>query len=89
MFSPCGNYVAAASTTGEVIIWEIKCKSEVCYYQDPKKVGISGVAWHADGTKIIFCDRLGRLGVLTGISMEISRHTAPIENNKSKKSFIT
>lgn len=52
----------------------------MCCYKDPKKVGISGIVWHPDGSKILFCDRLGRLGVLTGISEEISKHSAPLDD---------
>ena len=49
---------------------------------DPKKVGISGLAWHCDGDEILFCDRLGRLSVITGLCDAFSCN---FEFNEGKK----
>ncbi|KAK6618989.1 hypothetical protein RUM44_003370 [Polyplax serrata] len=67
IISPCGGYIAAGSVGGEIFLWEGRRQLLVGFYKDPKKIGICRMAWHSLGCHILFSDRVGRMGILTGI----------------------
>lgn len=68
-FSDCGTLLAASSTHGEVIVWDVKDKMIVGYVEHMQNAKITSLAWKPDTTnEIAFCDALGQLSCIEVVS---------------------
>lgn len=64
-FSPCGNFIAAASEKGDIAVWDIANQSLVDATIHPKSISICALAWNPLGNgEIAFCDTQGQLGIV-------------------------
>lgn len=51
-WSPNGNYLATATTSGQVCIWDVSEKEIVAKYQNA--IEVSGLSWHPTGNVLAF-----------------------------------
>ncbi|CAO3679543.1 unnamed protein product [Umbelopsis ramanniana] len=58
-WSPNGNYLATATTSGQVCIWDVSEKEIVAKYQNA--IEVSGLSWHPTGNVLAFTDRYGQM----------------------------
>lgn len=48
-FSPCGNYLAAATNCGDLVVWEVATQILVDAVTNPKSVAICAMVWNPTG----------------------------------------
>ncbi|XP_014213923.1 WD repeat and HMG-box DNA-binding protein 1 [Copidosoma floridanum] len=64
-FSDCGTMLAASSSYGEVIVWNVESKELVGYVEHQQNAKITSLAWHPHEPKeLAFCDALGQLSCI-------------------------
>ncbi|XP_046990325.1 WD repeat and HMG-box DNA-binding protein 1 isoform X3 [Schistocerca americana] len=64
-FSPCGQYIAGATTGGDICIWNVNSQSKVVIVQHDQTVCICGLVWNPLGNgEIAYCDFTGQLGTV-------------------------
>ncbi|XP_066481491.1 WD repeat and HMG-box DNA-binding protein 1 [Tiliqua scincoides] len=66
-WSPCGQYVAAGSVGGYIVIWNVDTKKCMERVKHEKGYTICGLAWHPKGNQIAYTDMEGNLGLLENI----------------------
>lgn len=52
LFSPCGNYLAASSTIGQIVVWDVNQQRPLDITEDVSDLNISSMAWNPSGTDI-------------------------------------
>lgn len=65
-FSPCGQFLAAGSSSGEISVWNVKNQSTLKgEYQGEDSHSITSLAWNPNSNgELAFCDTDGQLGSL-------------------------
>ncbi|XP_049775288.1 WD repeat and HMG-box DNA-binding protein 1 isoform X1 [Schistocerca cancellata] len=64
-FSPCGQYIAGATTGGDICIWNVNSQSKVVIVQHDQTVCICGLVWNPlSNGEIAYCDFTGQLGTV-------------------------
>lgn len=53
-FSPCGNYIAAATDQGDLVVWEVATQILVDATTHPKSVSICAMVWNPAGNFLQF-----------------------------------
>lgn len=48
-FSPCGNFLAATSQKGQLVVWEVHSQNVVDVTKHAKAINISGMVWNPKG----------------------------------------
>ncbi|XP_006120180.2 WD repeat and HMG-box DNA-binding protein 1 [Pelodiscus sinensis] len=66
-WSPCGQYVAAGSVDGCIVIWNVKTQECMERMKHEKSYTICGLAWHPKGGQIAYTDTEGNLGLLENV----------------------
>ncbi|XP_061671824.1 WD repeat and HMG-box DNA-binding protein 1 isoform X2 [Syngnathoides biaculeatus] len=79
-WSPCGNFLAAATVGGFITVWDIESKLCLERQKHEKGFTVCSLAWHPSGTQIAYTDIEGCLGLLDGFSASISKITMPKVN---------
>ncbi|GJQ71634.1 hypothetical protein Trydic_g11333 [Trypoxylus dichotomus] len=65
-YSPCGNFLAAASEHGDVVIWDIPSQAVINCSQNQTSTAICAMVWNPLGNgEIAYCDIQGQLGIIT------------------------
>ncbi|XP_044292863.1 WD repeat and HMG-box DNA-binding protein 1 isoform X2 [Varanus komodoensis] len=66
-WSPCGQYVAAGSVGGCIVIWNVDTQECLERVKHEKGYTICSLAWHPRGGQIAYTDMEGNLGLLENI----------------------
>ncbi|XP_077569756.1 WD repeat and HMG-box DNA-binding protein 1 [Stigmatopora nigra] len=76
-WSPCGQFLAAASVGGFITFWDVESKLCVERQKHEKGFTVCSLAWHPSGSQIAYTDNEGHLGLLEAFSATISKTTIP------------
>nr|XP_057932990.1 WD repeat and HMG-box DNA-binding protein 1 isoform X1 [Doryrhamphus excisus] len=85
-WSSCGQFLAAASVGGFILVWNVSSKLCVERHKHEKGFTVCAVAWHPSGTQIAYTDTEGCLGLLDGFSASTS-NTPKAAANKSDRGY--
>ncbi|XP_042538546.1 WD repeat and HMG-box DNA-binding protein 1 [Dipodomys spectabilis] len=66
-WSPCGQYLAAGSINGLIIVWNVETKVCMERVKHEKGYTICGLAWHPTCDQISYTDAEGNLGLLENV----------------------
>nr|XP_060475702.1 WD repeat and HMG-box DNA-binding protein 1 [Panthera onca] len=66
-WSPCGQYLAAGSINGLIIVWNVETKGCMERVKHEKGYAICGLAWHPTSGRIAYTDAEGNLGLLENV----------------------
>ncbi|XP_059551288.1 WD repeat and HMG-box DNA-binding protein 1 isoform X1 [Myotis daubentonii] len=66
-WSPCGQYLAAGSINGSIIVWNVETKDCMERVKHDKGYAICGLAWHPTCGQIAYTDAEGNLGLLENV----------------------
>ncbi|XP_074960391.1 WD repeat and HMG-box DNA-binding protein 1 [Phalacrocorax aristotelis] len=66
-WSPCGQYLAAGSVDGGVVVWNVETQECIERMKHEKNYSICGLAWHPKYRQIAYTDTEGNLGLLENI----------------------
>uniref|UniRef100_A0A2K6LQ11 WD repeat and HMG-box DNA-binding protein 1 n=1 Tax=Rhinopithecus bieti TaxID=61621 RepID=A0A2K6LQ11_RHIBE len=66
-WSPCGQYLAAGSINGLIIVWNVETKDCMERVKHEKGYAICGLAWHPTCGRISYTDAEGNLGLLENV----------------------
>lgn len=63
-FSPCGLYLAAGASEGDIVVWKLQDKS-VLYSAQDNRHRICSLEWNpGDSSELAYCDMEGQLGLV-------------------------
>ncbi|XP_015685957.1 WD repeat and HMG-box DNA-binding protein 1-like, partial [Protobothrops mucrosquamatus] len=85
-WSPCGQYLAAGSIGGYIVIWKVETQECLERVKHDKGYTVCGLAWHPKGGQLAYTDTEGNLGLLENvcdIERKKSIHKAPNASSKS------
>ncbi|KFV12474.1 PREDICTED: WD repeat and HMG-box DNA-binding protein 1 [Pterocles gutturalis] len=66
-WSPCGQYLAAGSVDGSMVVWNVETQECIERMKHEKNYSICGLAWHPKFKQIAYTDTEGNLGLLENI----------------------
>uniref|UniRef100_A0A9L0JJ64 WD repeat and HMG-box DNA-binding protein 1 n=1 Tax=Equus asinus TaxID=9793 RepID=A0A9L0JJ64_EQUAS len=66
-WSPCGQYLAAGSINGLIIVWNVETKDCLERVKHEKGYAVCGLAWHPTCGQIAYTDAEGNLGLLENV----------------------
>ncbi|NXK02476.1 WDHD1 protein, partial [Herpetotheres cachinnans] len=66
-WSPCGQYLAAGSVDGSILVWNVETQECIERMKHEKNYSICGLAWHPKHKQIAYADTEGSLGLLENI----------------------
>ncbi|KAM9381306.1 WD repeat and HMG-box DNA-binding protein 1 [Phaethornis superciliosus] len=66
-WSPCGQYLAAGSVDGSIVVWNVETQECIERMKHEKSYTICGLAWHPKYKQIAYTDTEGNLGLLENI----------------------
>lgn len=66
-WSPCGQYLAAGSINGLIIVWNVETKDCMERVKHEKGYAICGLSWHPTCGQIAYTDAEGNLGLLENV----------------------
>ncbi|KFV56817.1 WD repeat and HMG-box DNA-binding protein 1, partial [Gavia stellata] len=66
-WSPCGQYLAAGSVGGCIVVWNMETQECIERMKHEKNYSICGLAWHPKYRQIAYTDTEGNLGLLENI----------------------
>ncbi|KAM9015833.1 WD repeat and HMG-box DNA-binding protein 1 isoform 1-T2 [Ara ararauna] len=69
-WSPCGQYLAAGSVDGCIVVWNMESQKCIERMKHEKNYTICGLAWHPKYKQIAYTDTEGNLGLLEDIGDE-------------------
>ncbi|XP_030340603.1 WD repeat and HMG-box DNA-binding protein 1 [Strigops habroptila] len=69
-WSPCGQYLAAGSVDGCIVVWDMESQKSIERMKHEKSYTICGLAWHPKYKQIAYTDTEGNLGLLENIGDE-------------------
>ncbi|XP_039409164.1 WD repeat and HMG-box DNA-binding protein 1 [Corvus cornix cornix] len=67
VWSPCGQFLAAGSVDGNIVVWNVETQQCIERMKHEKKYSICGLAWHPKYKQIAYTDTEGNLGLLENI----------------------
>ncbi|NXW08941.1 WDHD1 protein, partial [Fregetta grallaria] len=66
-WSPCGQYLAAGSVDGNIVVWNVETQECIERMKHEKNYSICGLSWHPKYRQIAYTDTEGNLGLLENI----------------------
>ncbi|XP_010578100.1 PREDICTED: WD repeat and HMG-box DNA-binding protein 1 isoform X1 [Haliaeetus leucocephalus] len=66
-WSPCGQYLAAGSVDGSIVVWNVENQECIERMKHEKNYSVCGLAWHPKYRQIAYTDTEGNLGLLENI----------------------
>ncbi|KAM6273502.1 WD repeat and HMG-box DNA-binding protein 1 isoform 1-T1 [Porphyrio hochstetteri] len=66
-WSPCGQYLAAGSVDGSIVVWNVAAQECIERMKHEKNYSICGLAWHPKHRQMAYTDTEGNLGLLENI----------------------
>ncbi|XP_036054366.1 WD repeat and HMG-box DNA-binding protein 1 isoform X1 [Onychomys torridus] len=66
-WSPCGQYLAAGTINGLIVVWNVETKDCMERVKHKKGYAICGLAWHPTYGRICYTDVEGNLGILENV----------------------
>ncbi|POI32056.1 hypothetical protein CIB84_004190, partial [Bambusicola thoracicus] len=63
VWSPCGQYLAAGSVNGSIVVWKVETQECIERMKHEKSYSICGLAWHPRYEQIAYTDTEGNLGL--------------------------
>ncbi|NXP72707.1 WDHD1 protein, partial [Ramphastos sulfuratus] len=66
-WSPSGQYLAAGSVNGSIVVWNVETQECIERMKHEKKYSVCGLAWHPKYNQIAYTDTEGNLGLLEHI----------------------
>ncbi|NXD63528.1 WDHD1 protein, partial [Eolophus roseicapillus] len=70
VWSPCGQYLAAGSVDGCIVVWNMESQKCIERMKHEKNYTICGLAWHPKYKQIAYTDTEGNLGLFENIGDE-------------------
>ncbi|KAM7321626.1 hypothetical protein ACRRTK_019718 [Alexandromys fortis] len=66
-WSPCGQYLAAGTINGLIVVWNVETKDCMERVKHEKGYAVCGLAWHPTCGRICYTDIEGNLGILENV----------------------
>lgn len=66
-WSPCGQYLAAGTINGLIVVWNVETKDCMERVKHEKGYAVCGLAWHPTYDRICYTDVEGNLGILENV----------------------
>ncbi|XP_069117606.1 WD repeat and HMG-box DNA-binding protein 1-like [Argopecten irradians] len=87
--SPNGKILAAASSEGSILVWDINTKKCVDRYRHPKKFSVTAIAWNPKKpNELAFCDQEGQLGLMEDITLSLdAKQSVPVQETRAKETL--
>ncbi|NXF08688.1 WDHD1 protein, partial [Smithornis capensis] len=82
-WSPGGQYLAAASVDGNMVVWNVETQECIERMKHEKKYSICGLAWHPKYKQIAYTDTEGNLGLLENIG-DVEKPTGKVASAVAK-----
>ncbi|XP_064421197.1 WD repeat and HMG-box DNA-binding protein 1 [Latimeria chalumnae] len=76
-WSPCGQYLAAGSIGGCIVVWNTETKECLERVKHEKGYTVCGLAWHPKGGQIAYTDSEGNLGLLEDVCDGTGKSSVP------------
>ncbi|KAK2502100.1 hypothetical protein MC885_006417 [Smutsia gigantea] len=90
-WSPCGQYLAAGSINGLIIVWNVETKDCMERVKHEKGYAICGLAWHPTCGQIAYTDAEGNLGLLENVSSRVEKDYSEVfdgDNTSNAGDFL-
>ncbi|XP_066591186.1 WD repeat and HMG-box DNA-binding protein 1 isoform X2 [Prorops nasuta] len=90
-YSLCGTRLAAASTYGEIIVWDVNTKELIGYVEHEQNAKITGLVWSLKKSdEIAYCDSLGQLGCIevTGFEKTVDESITPLAYSNDEDNLL-
>ncbi|XP_017692300.1 PREDICTED: WD repeat and HMG-box DNA-binding protein 1 isoform X1 [Lepidothrix coronata] len=68
-WSPCGQYLAAGSVDGSIVVWNVETQECIERMKHEKNYSICGLAWHPKYKQVAYTDTEGNLGLLENVGV--------------------
>ncbi|XP_057588505.1 WD repeat and HMG-box DNA-binding protein 1 isoform X2 [Hippopotamus amphibius kiboko] len=86
-WSPCGQYLAAGSINGLIIVWNVETKDCVERMKHEKGYAICGLSWHPTCGQIAYTDAEGNLGLLENVCDPNRKMSSSKVSNRAEKDY--
>uniref|UniRef100_A0A8C7AFR0 WD repeat and HMG-box DNA-binding protein 1 n=1 Tax=Neovison vison TaxID=452646 RepID=A0A8C7AFR0_NEOVI len=86
-WSPCGQYLAAGSINGLIIVWNVETKECMERVKHEKGYAICGLAWHPTCGRIAYTDAEGNLGLLENVCEPSGKISSSKVSSKVEKDY--
>ncbi|XP_006894404.1 PREDICTED: WD repeat and HMG-box DNA-binding protein 1 [Elephantulus edwardii] len=86
-WSPCGQYLAAGSINGSIIVWNVETKDCLERVKHEKGYSICGLAWHPTCGRIAYTDAEGNLGLLENVCDLSGKKSSNKVSNRVEKDY--
>ncbi|XP_006064929.1 WD repeat and HMG-box DNA-binding protein 1 isoform X1 [Bubalus bubalis] len=86
-WSPCGQYLAAGSINGLIIIWNVETKNCIERVKHEKGYAICGLSWHPTCGQIAYTDAEGNLGLLENVCDPSGKMSNSKVSNRVEKDY--
>ncbi|XP_040825252.1 WD repeat and HMG-box DNA-binding protein 1 isoform X1 [Ochotona curzoniae] len=86
-WSPCGQYLAAGSINGLIVVWNVETKDCVERVKHEKGYAICGLAWHPTCGRISYTDAEGNLGLLENVCDTSGKASVSKVSNRVEKDY--
>ncbi|XP_075860134.1 WD repeat and HMG-box DNA-binding protein 1 [Microcebus murinus] len=86
-WSPCGQYLAAGSINGLIIVWNVETTDCMERVKNEKGYAICGLAWHPTCDQISYTDAQGNLGVLENVCNLTGKTSSSKVSSRVEKNY--
>ncbi|XP_064148570.1 WD repeat and HMG-box DNA-binding protein 1 isoform X2 [Loxodonta africana] len=86
-WSPCGQYLAAGSINGLIIVWNVETKDCLERVKHEKGYAICGLAWHPTCGQIAYTDAEGNLGLLENVCDPSGKKSSSKVSSRVEKDY--
>ncbi|KAM5337026.1 WD repeat and HMG-box DNA-binding protein 1 [Glossophaga mutica] len=86
-WSPCGQYLAAGSIDGLIIVWNVETKDCMERVKHEKGYSVCGLAWHPTCGRIAYTDAEGNLGLLENVCNPSGRTPSSKVSSRVEKDY--